>query len=225
MPTTQLLRTAEKAQTMTETYGRSQPESSRQCSPELSSWKMFQESWGITTNVLGQSYSQWGTQIRKDYSRRMKLAPARLDRGYLCSPMQIKETPPEILGKQWPTPRASNPARGSPSRGRTLGGDIQDMANSISDRSRRWKGGRQFPTARPTTRHRPAFPPSPRDNEEWAQVLAEMPSLEPAFCRVADGLAPFSHREHWLRLLGNGVVPLVAAHAIRTLATRTGLEL
>ena len=41
------------------------------------------------------------------------------------------------------------------------------------------------------------------------------PDLEPAVRRGADGLA---HRVDRLRLCGNGVVPLVAAHALRTLA-------
>ncbi|MFC3118926.1 hypothetical protein ACFOHS_14735 [Jhaorihella thermophila] len=40
-------------------------------------------------------------------------------------------------------------------------------------------------------------------------------TLNPAIRRGADGLA---HRVDRLRLCGNGVVPLVAAHALRTLA-------
>ena len=68
------------------------------------------------------------------------------------------------------------------------------------------------------------FPPSPDDLEAWAYLLAEMPEIEPAFCREAAGVAWWldatAARPHRLRVLGNGVVPLVVAHAFRTLAAR-----
>ena len=62
---------------------------------------------------------------------------------------------------------------------------------------------------------RPAWPPGPGDADGWKQYLRDAPDLEPAVRRGADGLA---HRVDRLRLCGNGVVPLVAAHALRTLA-------
>ncbi|UXU74147.1 MULTISPECIES: DNA cytosine methyltransferase [unclassified Paracoccus (in: a-proteobacteria)] len=62
---------------------------------------------------------------------------------------------------------------------------------------------------------RPAWPPGPGDADGWAEFLRCAPDLEPAVRRGADGLA---HRVDRLRLCGNGVVPLVAAHALRTLA-------
>ena len=45
-------------------------------------------------------------------------------------------------------------------------------------------------------------------------------AAEPALRRMADGLA---HRTRALRLLGNGVHPLAAAHAWRSLAAAHGL--
>ncbi|QCP85114.1 DNA cytosine methyltransferase [Cereibacter sphaeroides] len=62
---------------------------------------------------------------------------------------------------------------------------------------------------------RSAWPPGPGDADGWARYLRAAPDLEPAVRRGADGLA---HRVDRLRLCGNGVVPLVAAHALRTLA-------
>ena len=62
---------------------------------------------------------------------------------------------------------------------------------------------------------RPAWPPGPGDAAGWARYLAIAPDIEPSIRRGADGLA---HRVDRLRLCGNGVVPLVAAHALRTLA-------
>ena len=62
---------------------------------------------------------------------------------------------------------------------------------------------------------RPAWPPGPHDTAGWRRYLEHAPELEPAVRRGADGLACRVDR---LRVCGNGVVPLVAAHALRTLA-------
>jgi len=73
---------------------------------------------------------------------------------------------------------------------------------------------------------RPLFAPGPEDFELWARVLAETPSLEPSVCRMADGVADrLEYRADRLRLLGNGVVPLQAAVALRVLADRAGWKL
>ncbi|PHQ98015.1 MAG: DNA methyltransferase [Marinosulfonomonas sp.] len=61
------------------------------------------------------------------------------------------------------------------------------------------------------------FPPGPDDLAGWRDYLGSAPELEPSLCRGADGLA---HRVDRLRLCGNGVVPLVAAHAFRILVAR-----
>lgn len=69
---------------------------------------------------------------------------------------------------------------------------------------------------------RPIFPPGPEARREWANILSRAPQLEPAFRRMADGMATRMDiaRVDRLRMLGNGVVPLEAAYALRTLITR-----
>jgi DNA (cytosine-5)-methyltransferase 1 len=66
------------------------------------------------------------------------------------------------------------------------------------------------------------FPPGPAELSRWRHSLDIAPQLEPAFRRVADGLASRLDiaRVDRLRLLGNGVVSLEGAYAFRTLATR-----
>jgi len=65
------------------------------------------------------------------------------------------------------------------------------------------------------TGEQPPWPPGPGDTDGWVQYLRAAPNLEPAVRRCTDWLA---YRVDRLRLCGNGVVPLVAAHALRTLA-------
>lgn len=59
----------------------------------------------------------------------------------------------------------------------------------------------------------PPWPPGPRNIEAWGCVPAP---LKPAVHRMADGMADRVDR---IRLCGNGVVPLAAAYAFRTLAS------
>ena len=66
-----------------ETSSQTQPESSERSDPEQSSWRTFQASFGITTSASGQTCEQWVTQLRKDYSRRLRLAHHTLDNGSL----------------------------------------------------------------------------------------------------------------------------------------------
>jgi DNA (cytosine-5)-methyltransferase 1 len=61
------------------------------------------------------------------------------------------------------------------------------------------------------------FPPCPDDRDSWERVPE---TLKPSVLRMADGLA---NRLDRIRACGNGVVPLVAAYAWRTLSA--GLEL
>ncbi len=62
----------------------------------------------------------------------------------------------------------------------------------------------------------PLFAPGPRDFDAWREILSIDPTLEPAVCGAADGMA---NRNDRLRLCGNGVSPLAGAYAYRTLDT------
>lgn len=101
----------------------------------------------------------------------------------------------------------------------------------------------------PSTPRAALFPPPPGDASAWADTLATAPHLAPAaglgdcftqaarlaasparqgqaqaqsvVCRMAHGLAL---RSRALRLLGNGVVPLAAGYAWRTLSNAHGLR-
>ena len=63
-----------------------------------------------------------------------------------------------------------------------------------------------------------AFPPNPNDTERWSGVPDY---LKPSILRVADGS---SDRVDRIRACGNGVVPLVAAYAWRTLTADLELK-
>lgn len=69
--------------------------------------------------------------------------------------------------------------------------------------------GRGLGEGRPRFRHDRPFAPGPSD-PVWAAIVRDAPSLEPAVCRVAHGMAGRIER---LRHCGNGVLPLAAALA------------
>jgi len=118
-------------------------------------------------------------------------------------------------------------------------------------RRQRDEGGRKEPNGYPALCGGAGlFPPGPGDRGGWSAVLDHAPDLAPAasprdlkraadhyaalvasgcmaeaeaqsrLCRMADGLAG---RPRALRVLGNGVVPLAAAYAWRSLAAAHGL--
>jgi DNA (cytosine-5)-methyltransferase 1 len=71
-----------------------------------------------------------------------------------------------------------------------------------------------------------AWPPSPDELDRWEQILSIDASLEPAICGMADGISSElerslgTNRQKRVRVLGNAVVPVVAAVAFLTLAQR-----
>ena len=78
----------------------------------------------------------------------------------------------------------------------------------------------------------PYWPPGPSETERWQRILDERPDLAPAqekvesdLCRVADGSASWlefanTYRSERLQALGNGVVPLTGAIALKVLFER-----
>ena len=86
----------------------------------------------------------------------------------------------------------------------TPGSDDSELGNSNNERLERQcqcQCSNQLPT----------WPPSPSDYESWDRISDD---IKPALHRMADGLADRVDR---IRACGNGVVPLVAAYAWRTL--------
>lgn len=88
---------AERERQTTGTSGPILQGSLENSNPNLSSWKTFQESLGITTSPLGQSYEAWVTKLRKDYSRRQKLVRPISDNDFLSWPTPT--TAPEAPNK------------------------------------------------------------------------------------------------------------------------------
>ena len=111
--------------------------------------------------------------------------------------------------------RGHEPERGQ-NRGGAAGRAGTGVAHSIGQRG---QAGRE--DAADAVATIPLFPPGPADRDAWIRVLEADPTLEPAICGMAPRLAV--DRRHWLRGLGNGVVPLQAAHAWETLSHALGI--
>lgn len=78
----------------------------------------------------------------------------------------------------------------------------------------RWKSCQtQVKRSRCSCRQLPMWPPKPDDYEKWRNIPED---LKPAVFRMADGMA---NRVDRVRACGNGVVPLVAAYAFKTLTS------
>ena len=117
--------------------GQSQRESSERPDPSSSSWRTFRESQGITTNASGQSYEEWVTQLRKDYSRRLRSVRRTSDSDYLSWPTP-NAGPQNDADANWSERRAAaKQAHGNNGFGLTLG-----MATSVWPTPNTPNGGR-----------------------------------------------------------------------------------
>ena len=67
------------------TSGQTPSESSEKSDLMLSGWKTFQASFDISVNESGQTYEQWATELRRDYSRRLKSGHPTLGNAFSVS--------------------------------------------------------------------------------------------------------------------------------------------
>jgi DNA (cytosine-5)-methyltransferase 1 len=109
-------------------------------------------------------------------------------------------------------PSGRGTGRGEAQEGRTLGQPAGPDIQLGDPNNARLEGRRQPILERPD--QLPAWPPGPENCNAWTRVLVLDPSLEPALCRMAHGVADRVDR---LRACGNGVVPAQAAYAFVTL--------
>jgi len=122
-----------------------------------------------------------------------------------------------------------------------------ELGNTDIEGLEGWDIGRDSGGERParetSTEFRyPLYPPGPGDRDGWDRLLRQYPDLAPTYCkeghdvqpevqktqscirRTPDGPAPGLDADIRLRLIGNGVVPAVAALAFRTLARELKIE-
>ena len=170
-----------------------------------------------TVNLADQALG-WATPTALDAKDR-----TRFGRGHLALQGQAR---------LWPTPNVPNGGRVNPPGTSTTGQapdgskkqiGLDEVAQSWATPSARdWRSGEAGEktlsrNSRPLNEQAVSSRPARGDDEGWWRYLEGQPYAQPAVRRGADGLACRVDR---LRLCGNGVVPLVAAHAWRTLKAR-----
>ena len=135
---------------MNVTCGRTPAESLVKSAPASSFWRKFQDSLGISTNGLGQTYEEWVTGLRRDYSRRQK--SERPTSGGDSSSWHTPTTSPEVPNpgshmvngpkslitqaceaENWPAP-VSSPGEYTYQRG-----DSQNPAMKLEGAARAWR--------------------------------------------------------------------------------------
>lgn len=199
-------------------------------------------------SAYGETYAGWVSRLREDCSRRQRLArrtsesassfsawptPLASDDGQKVTATSSQRQLLHVAAA-WSTPRASDGEKGGPNQSFGAGGQPltsqaaqwptprtitggAESAQRKQELGRTASGGRGSASGGDIVADGPIWPPRPNDAEGWRRLLAQHPQVEPALCGNAHGLAS---RVDELRLLGNGVVPLEAAYAVRTLATR-----
>jgi hypothetical protein len=192
-------------------------------------------------NGYGESFAGWALKLRADSSRRRKLARPTTASGYSSSPF-TPDAPTPLFPDEWPTPTerdhrsvyASDATRGHNSRplseaaGAWATPTIADTEGGRANRSGARAGELLLRGQAKVNRFRQDRMTEPPGEPS----LALRPHLEPVFRRSPHGVAGRLYPDRgWpttanslrldrLRLLGNGVVPLAAAYAFRTLADR-----
>lgn len=131
-------------------------------------------------------------------------SPARLDRGGCC-----------VADARSERPQGHGAARAEAWTARRSGGAEVADADSFDCEGRTVHARQGSGGGGAADAGWPIWPPGPGDLDAWRDIDPRLwPSAEPGVRPLAHGLA----RRHLLRIYGNGVVPLVAAHTFRTLA-------
>ena len=131
-------------------------------------------------------------------------------------------------GRHSPEPRRGSIGR-TASDGAGGGSDrAMDRADGIGRRPEGHQRGASEDALQPGRRLPPAVIPGPTDSR-WIDVLDRFPELQPALSEeeaqshLRRGVDAMAHRVERLRATGNGVDPLVAAHAFLSLSALLGV--
>ncbi|WP_072746537.1 DNA cytosine methyltransferase [Oceanicella actignis] len=176
----------------------------------------------VATGLVGMGYRTaaglfTAAEVGAPHKRERLFILAHREGDELADPARLLRDPLE----RWEPDRDARPLadpdgerRKQAERGQAQGGRPDRCEPDVDDADSAGSQGRGDDTGEHAGEW-PSWPPGPGDAEGWRAFLRHAPDLEPSIRRGADGLA---HRVDRLRLCGNGVVPLVAAHALRTLA-------
>lgn len=119
----------------------------------------------------------------------------------------LADPAPELHDRQ----RQQRPPGGPQS---AIRGGSLEIAHDGRSRPQRRQVSSHFSNKECWSERREPFPPRPQ--ADWSRIPTHFwPATESGFCELVDGLAV--DRARWLRLFGNGVVPLQAAYAFLSL--------
>ena len=176
----------------------------------------------VATGLVGMGYRLaaglfTAAEVGAPHKRERLFILAHREHDHMADPTRLLRDPLERREPDRdarPLADADGERRSQAERGQAQGGGSDRREPHVDDPDGAGSQGRCDDIGE-HTREWPAWPPGPDDADGWERYLRIAPDAEPSIRRGADGLA---HRVDRLRLCGNGVVPLVAAHALRTLA-------
>ena len=136
--------------TTNETSGRPRPGSLVKSSPVSSSWSRLREDYGITSTESGQSFEQWASSLRRDYSQRKRSA-LPTDAGDSSSWPTPNAGPQNDSDGNWEARRETTKAKhGNNGFGLTLGMAVTHWPTATASDGERTST--EFPRGNPTLR-------------------------------------------------------------------------